>query len=74
MDTKERDELLSFLFDKDGCEIVNVKFFRGPKKVGSEALCREAHRALREAFDGPEAEAPVSGIKSVTRAELVKSI
>jgi hypothetical protein len=74
MGTKERDKLLAFLFDREGCELVNIKFFRGPKRVTSEAICREAHRALSEALKAPKHEVPTSGLKPMSRTDLVRAI
>lgn len=74
METKERDDFLSFLFDRDGCELVNIKFFRGPKKVTSEDICREAHRVLKVALADPKHVVPETGRVKISRAELVSSL
>jgi hypothetical protein len=73
MGTEERDKLMSFLFDRDGCELVNIKFFRGPKKSTSEEIFGQAHRALEEALKAPNHVVPVSGRTRMSRAELVRA-
>jgi|SwirhirootsSR2_FD_contig_21_4328080_length_409_multi_5_in_0_out_0_1 hypothetical protein len=70
VETKERDDFLSFLFDRDECDLVNVKFFRGPKKVDQETFCKEAHRVLRSAIAAPVDTLPVSGREPITRDQL----
>jgi hypothetical protein len=74
METKERDDFLSFLFDRVGCELVNIKFFRGPNRVGQEGFCREAHRVLRQALKAPVDTCPASGRKKTSRKELIELV
>ena len=74
METKERDAFLSFLFDRDDCEVVNVKFFRGPARANPEEFCREANRVLRAAMANPVDTVPVSGRARTSRADLLKEL
>jgi hypothetical protein len=73
METKERDDFLSFLFDRDGCELVNIKFFRGAKKVTSEEICREAHRVLKVALADPKHVVPSTGRANFLRRFMAKA-
>lgn len=47
MATREKERLISFLFERDDVCLINLKFFRGDRDVVSEEeLCKQVHSAF----------------------------